>query len=184
MLSYIIRFFNTISMSTSNLGKSRECILRDNSTNNTSNNTAKYHNHGISGDNGSICILMKIHIIYITSKVLPQPTNLHKYIYPSSVVGSFVVRSMSPKGRKRMGGEGARLVNFTLIGRLDTLLRFSGWVCSLREIWEKPLVGPFLYITILNTSSIFFNFSSNIFFFDRLSFSALQFSFSITRSIS
>lgn len=65
-----------------------------------------------------------------------------------------------------MGGEGARLVDFPLIELLDTLLHFSGGVCSLREIWERPLVGPFLYIsdTILNTSSIFFNFSSNISF--------------------
>lgn len=80
------------------------------------------------------------------------------------LVDSFVVRSMSPYGRKRMGG--ARLVEFPLIGLLDTLLRFSGEVCSLREIPERPLVGPFLYIsdTILNTSSILFNFSSNISF--------------------
>lgn len=65
-----------------------------------------------------------------------------------------------------MGGEVARLVDFPLIGLLDTLLRFSAGVCSLRKIWERPLVGPFLYIsdTILNTSSIFFNFSSNISF--------------------
>lgn len=86
----------------------------------------------------------EIHIIYITSEVLPEPTNLHKYLYLSSVVDSFVVRSMSPKGRKRMGVEGANLVDFPLIELLDTLLRFSGGVCSLREIWERPLVGPFL----------------------------------------
>lgn len=60
-----------------------------------------------------------------------------------------------------MGMEGASLVDFPQIKLLDTLLRFSGGVCSLREIWERPLVGPFLYIsdTILNTSSIFFNIS-------------------------
>lgn len=103
MLSNIIRFFITISLSTSNQGKSRQYILRDDSTKNTLNNTAKYH---------ITMAYPEIHIIYITSKVLPEPTNLHKYLYPSSVVDSFVVRSMSPKGRKRMGVEGARLVDF------------------------------------------------------------------------
>lgn len=135
MLSYIIRFFNTTSLPTSNQGKSRQYILRDNSTNNTLNDTAKYH---------ITMAYPEIHIIYITSEVLPEPPNLHKYLYPSSVVDSFVVRSMSPKGRKRMGVEGANLVDFPLIELLDTLLRFSGGVCSLREIWERPLVGPFL----------------------------------------
>lgn len=62
---------------------------------------------------------------------------------------------------------GATGVGFLLIWLLDTLLRFNGGVSSLRGIGERPLVGPFLYIsdTILNTSSIFFNFSSNIFSF-------------------
>lgn len=75
MLSYIIRFYNKISMSTSNKGKSRQYKLRDNSTNNTSNNTAKYHiTMAYPETTGSIFILMKIHIIYITSEVLP-PTH-------------------------------------------------------------------------------------------------------------
>lgn len=102
-------------MSTSNQGKSRQYILRNNSTKNISNNTAKYHiTMAYPKTTGSIFILMKIHIIYIISKVLPQPTNLHKYLYALSVVDSFVVRSMSPKGRKRMGW--ARLVDFPVIG--------------------------------------------------------------------
>lgn len=62
---------------------------------------------------------------------------------------------------------GARGTDFLLIGLLDALLCLSGGVCSLRGIGESPLVGPFLFISeiILNTSPIFFNFSSRIFSF-------------------
>lgn len=77
---------------------------------------------------------------------------------------------------------GATGVGFLLIGLLDTLLRFNGGVSFLRGIGERPLVGPFLYIsdTILNTSSIFFNFSSNIFSFFVTLYSGSPFSLFIT----
>lgn len=159
---------------------------------------------------------MKIHIIYITSKVLPQLTNLRKYLYLylwTTLTTNLTLsdeylryRSLFSKrimlllhliprqllilllfGRcllkeDVMGGGGQGGADFILIGLLDAWCTplSQWWVCSLRGIGNRHLLGPFLYIseTILNTSPILLNFSSSIFsFLDILPSSGLPFSY-------
>lgn len=103
--------------------------------------------------------------------------------HPSPVVDVLVVWTMSPKEECNEGGGGrGKGADFLLIGLLDAWCTplSQWWVCSLRGIGNRHLLGPFLYIseTILNTSPIFLNFSSSIFsFLDILSSSGLPFSY-------
>lgn len=158
---------------------------------------------------------MKIHIIYITSKVLPQLTNLRKYLYLylwTTLTTNLTLsdeylryRSLCSKSimlllhliprqllilllfgrcllKEDVMGVGARGADFLLIWLLDAWCTplSQWWVCSLRGIGNRHLLGPIMYIseTILNTSPIFLNFSLSIFsFLDKLSSSGLPFSY-------